>query len=121
MLGNLHHKALAASLTLILTGFSPLALAANAQPNVDMGLAATSQPTQVTLVLKLHNQPALERYIRDTVTPGSPHFRQFLSTRQFAERYGATDAEIAQVQAFIKQRWEYSRYRACSASIPRSS
>ena len=103
MLGNLHHKALAASLTLILTGFSPLALAANAQPNVDMGLAATSQPTRVTLVLKLHNQPALERYIRDTVTPGSPHFRQFLSTRQFAARYGATDAELARVQAFLKQ------------------
>ena len=102
MLGNLHHKALAASLTLILTGLTPLAQAANAQPS-DMGISTNSQPTQVTLVLKLRNQQALERYIRDTVTPGSEHFRQFLSTRQFAEQYGATDAELAQVQAFLKR------------------
>lgn len=103
MHGNLRHKVLAASLTLLLGGFTTLASAADAQPNVDMGVATASQPASITLVLKLHNQAALEQYISDTVTPGSAHFHKFLTTQQFASTYGATDAEIAQVQAFLKQ------------------
>lgn len=102
MLANIHRTTLAASLTLALASFATVAVAANVRPNVDMGVAVTSQPTNVTLILKLHNQAALEQYIQQTVTPGSPHYHQFLSTRQFADQYGATDAEIAQVQAFLR-------------------
>ncbi|WP_266168527.1 S53 family peptidase [Dyella subtropica] len=102
MLANLHRKTLAASLTLWLACLAAPAMADNARPNTDMGLATASQPANVTLVLKLHNQAELESYIQDTVTPGSAHFHQFLTTSQFASRYGATDAEIAQVQAFLQ-------------------
>jgi len=80
MLANLHRTTLAASLTLLFTGFTTAALAANPQAVTDVGVAATSQAVNVTLVLKLHNQAALAQYIQDTVTPGSPHYQQFLST-----------------------------------------
>jgi subtilase family serine protease len=103
MLATLNRTTLAASLTLLLTGFTTAALAANPQTVTDAGVAANSQPVNVTLVLKLHNQAALAQYIQDTVTPGSPHYQQFLSTSQFASQYGATDAEIAQAQAFLQK------------------
>jgi subtilase family serine protease len=98
MLAKLHRTSLAASLALMLAG---TVSAAGAKPNIDMGLSTSSQPTRVTLVLKLHNQDDLEAYIQQTVTPGSPHFQQFLSTADFAKRYGATDKEIARVQAYL--------------------
>ena len=103
MLAHLHRTTLATSLTLLLTGLSTASLAASPQTNIDMGMATVSQPAHVTLVLQLHNQAALESYIQQTVTPGSPHFQQFLSTSQFAQQYGASDAEIAKVQAFLKK------------------
>lgn len=103
MLTNLHRKALAASLTLLLAGLSTATWAANPQAVTDLGSTAGNQTTQVTLVLKLHNQAALENFIQHTVTPGDPLYHQFLSTAQFAERYGATASEIARVQAFLSQ------------------
>ena len=104
MTRHFHRTALATSLAVAFASFSGMSHAANAQPDVDMGVASGSQTTSVTLTLKLHNQPALEQYIQDTVTPGSAHFQQFLTTSQFASQYGATAAEIAQVQAFLKQK-----------------
>ena len=98
-----HRKIIAASLTLALAGLATTALAGNVQAALDMGVAASKQPTHVTLVLQLHDQAKLESYIQQTVTPGTPHFQQFLTTRQFAQQYGATDAEITRVQAFLKK------------------
>jgi subtilase family serine protease len=69
---------------------------------VDAGMVPANQTAHVTLVLKLHNQAALEDYIRQTVTPGSAHYQQFLTTQQFAQQYGATDAEIARVQSYLR-------------------
>lgn len=102
MLANIHRKTLAAAL--ILTCATGSAAAGNVQADVDMGAtAAANQPAHVTLILKLHHEAALEQYIQQTVTPGSAHFHQFLSTSQFATQYGASDAEIAQVQAFLQK------------------
>ena len=100
MLAKLHHKALAASLAILFAGAASAAQAA--QPAVDMGLAA-SQPANITLVLKLRHQDQLEDLIRQTVTPGSANYQRFLTTQQFAERFGATDAQIAGVQAYLKK------------------
>ncbi|MCW8807545.1 MAG: S53 family peptidase [Rhodanobacter sp.] len=95
-------KALAASLTLLFAGFTTVAMATGQQAATDMGLAPSAQPIHVTLMLKLHNQAALERFIQQTTTQGSANFQKFLSTDQFARTYGATDTEIAHVQAFLK-------------------
>ncbi|RUL62361.1 peptidase S53 [Dyella dinghuensis] len=103
MIAQLHRTSLSLSLGLLLTGLSAGAMAASATPAVDTGTASTNQNLQVTLVLKLHNQAALEDYIKQTVTPGSANYQKFLTTAQFAAQYGATDADIARVQSVLKQ------------------
>lgn len=103
MLAKLHQKVLAASLTLLFSTATTVSLAADVKPALDMGATNNAQKVNVTLVLKLHNQDQLEDYVQQTVTPGSAHYRQFLTTSQFASQYGATDAEIAQVQSFLQK------------------
>ncbi|TBR37097.1 MULTISPECIES: S53 family peptidase [Dyella] len=104
MLAKLHRTALAASLTLMLSTVSTFAFAANdIKPATDLGTADNAKTVNVLLVLKLRNQPDLEDYIQQTITPGSRNYHQFLTTAQFASKYGATDAQIAQVQSFLKQ------------------
>src|SRR5690242_10342217 len=102
MLAKLHQKALAASLALLFAGAAS-AGQGGAQSAVDLGLAASSQPANATLILKLRNEAQLENLIRQTVTPGNPNYHRFLTTRQFAERFGATDRQIASVQAYLKK------------------
>ncbi|GGA34342.1 S53 family peptidase [Dyella nitratireducens] len=102
MFANLHRKSLSLSLGLLLTGASAGTWAASALPAVDAGTAPANQTVHVTLILKLHNQAALEDYIRQTVTPGSAHYQQFLTPQQFAQQYGATDAEVARVQSYLQ-------------------
>lgn len=102
MFVTLHRKSLSLSLGLLLTGASAGTWAASTLPAVDAGTAPANQAVHVTLILKLHNEASLEDYIRQTVTPGSAHYQQFLTTQQFAQKYGATDAEIARVQSYLK-------------------
>lgn len=103
MFAKLHRKSLPLSLGLLLAGLSTGALAASPTPAVDAGVAPATQNVQVTLVLKLRNEAALEDYIKQTVTPGSAHYQQFLTTSQFAQQYGATDNDIAQVQTYLQK------------------
>lgn len=103
MFAQLHRKSLSLSLGLLLTGASAGAWAANAVPAVDAGVAPANQTVQVTLVLNLRNQAALENYIKQTVTPGSSNYQQFLTTSQFAAQYGATSDDISRVQSFLRQ------------------
>ncbi|GLQ49522.1 protease pro-enzyme activation domain-containing protein [Dyella flava] len=103
MFAKLRRKSLPLSLGLLLTGLSTGAMAANATPATDAGAAPANQTMQVTLVLKLRNQAALEDYIKQTVTPGSAHYQQFLTTSQFAQQYGASDSDVARVQAYLQK------------------
>ena len=103
MLAKLHRTTLAASLTLLLATASTATFAAGMKPAADLGAAKANQKVNVTLVLKLRNQEQLEQYVQQTVTPGHPNFRRFLTTAQFADKYGATDQEIKRVQDFLRQ------------------
>jgi len=103
MLTNLHRKPLAASLALLLCGFATTSFAAGGSAPTDLGASNPGQTVNVTLVLGLHNQNALEQYIYSTVTQGNPSYHRFLTTAQFADRYGATSDEISRVQSFLKQ------------------
>ncbi|QAU23764.1 peptidase S53 [Dyella sp. M7H15-1] len=103
MFSTLHRKSLPLSLGLLLTGLSTGAMAASATTAVDIGATPASQNVQVTWVLKLRNQAALEDYIRQTVTPGSAHYQQFLTTSQFAQQYGANDSDISRVQTYLQK------------------
>ncbi|MFC5435970.1 protease pro-enzyme activation domain-containing protein [Rhodanobacter umsongensis] len=102
MLKNLHRKALATSVALMLCGIATVTFAADGRP-ADLGASNPAQVMNVTLVLGVHDQAALEKYVYSTVTRGNPAFHRFLTTAQFADRYGATREEIARVQAFVKQ------------------
>lgn len=100
---KLHRKSLTCCLALLLAGAAGTTLAADVRPSIDMGVANSSQPVRVTLILKLRNEAALQDYIRQTVMPGSAHYQQFLSTSDFASKYGASNADIARVLAYLKQ------------------
>ncbi|MFC5743804.1 S53 family peptidase [Dyella tabacisoli] len=102
MFTQLHRKSLTTALALLLCGVAGTSAARDVRPALDMGTANTAQTVNVTLVLNLHHQEALENYVYRTVTPGDPAYHKFLSTAEFARQYGATDDEIAQVQAFLK-------------------
>ena len=103
MLKNLHRKSLATSVALLLCGYATVSFAADGSAPADLGASNPGQTMNVTLVLGLHNQDVLERHIYATVTRGNPAFHRFLTTAEFADRYGATAGEIARVQAFLKQ------------------
>ncbi len=84
-------------------GVATSAAATGLQADVDQGLAPTDQNVTVSLVLRLRDEAKLENYIRQTATPGSANFQKFLTTAEFAQRYGATDAQIARVQHYLNQ------------------
>ena len=103
MLKTLHRTSLATSVALLLCGFSAASFAAGGSAPADLGASNPGQTVNVTLVLGLHNQDALEKFILGTVTRGNPSFHRFLTTAEFADRYGASAGEIATVQAFLKR------------------
>ena len=100
---KLRRKALAITLAAMLAGVATSASAAGLQAVADQGLAPTDQTVTVSLVLRLRHEAELENYVRQTATPGSANFQKFLTTAQFAERYGATDAQIARIQKYLGQ------------------
>ncbi|MEO8809156.1 MAG: S53 family peptidase [Rhodanobacter sp.] len=100
---NLHRKTIAITLAAMLAGFATSAAATGLQSDTDQGVAPTDQTVTVSLVLRLRHQAELETYIQQTATPGSANFQKFLTTAEFANRFGATDAQIAQVQKFLGQ------------------
>ncbi len=98
---KLHRKSLAVALSVMLAGVATSATATGLQATVDHGLAPTDQNVTVSLVLRLRHEAELENRVRQSATPGSAHFQKFLTTAEFAERYGATDAQITQVQKYL--------------------
>ncbi len=76
-------------------------VAANA---VDVGPTAGSTPIQITLSLATtpERSAALDEFMANVTSPSSPDYRQWLTPQQFAARFGATDAQIATVTAWLK-------------------
>ena len=103
MFAPLRCKPLVISIGLLLVCTSAKAWAAQPAPATDAGMAPASKPANVTLFLKLRNEAALDNYVRQTVTPGSAHYLQFLTTRHFAQQFGATDEDIVRVQAYLQK------------------
>lgn len=98
---NIHRKSLAAALAVVLATAAGSATGAGLQAATDQGLAPTDQNVTVSLVLRMRNERDLETYVQQTATPGSAHFQKFLTTAEFANRYGATDKQIAQVEKYL--------------------
>ena len=98
---KLHRKAFSIALAAVLAGITATSAAGGLQEETDQGVAASNQQVTVSLVLRLRNEAALEAYAMQTATPGNPNFQKFISTAEFAQRYGATDAQIKQVQGYL--------------------
>ena len=100
---GIHRKVLAAALASLLAGFATASFAGDLSTATDTGATPSSQVVHVTLMLKLQHRAALEQFVQQTSTQGSPNFQKFITTSEFANQYGATDAQIAKVQAFLKK------------------
>jgi hypothetical protein len=100
------------ALVLALSGVVPsmfgqrtaLAMVPSAAPAgaIDSGALAPSQPMQVVLYLApdAAHQAALAAYLDDLQTPASASYHAWLTTAQFAQRFGATAAQQASVAAY---------------------
>ena len=67
---------------------------------VDLGaLSAQARvsPISVTLTLSLNHLAEAESLLNAVSTPGNPRYGQFLTSGEFAARFGPTDAQVAKV------------------------
>jgi len=72
----------------------------------DQGAVPDSFPAaRILLMLRRSpkQQSALDQFLRDVHTPGSPAYHHWLTTAEFAAQYGADDAGIAAVQEWLQQ------------------
>lgn len=104
MLHHFKRKLVTPSLTLLLAGAAvSSALAANPGQVTETGATSANAPITASVVLRVHNQEALENFARDVSSPGTSNFRQFLTTEQFAAKFGASDEEIRRVTRFLQR------------------
>lgn len=73
-----------------------------AQSSTVMGNLPVDQPVTVSMILRATNQAQLTHYIQQTVTPGNPNYRKFLTTQQFARAYGQSPLIIDAIVAYFK-------------------
>jgi kumamolisin len=65
------------------------------------GDADPNSQVTVDFVFKIQHQDQLAQYIKDTTTPGSANFRNYLTPNQFQQKYGASNGAINQLQKFL--------------------
>jgi kumamolisin len=56
----------------------------------------------VDIVLKVKNQDQLQQYIKDTVTPGSPNYKKFLSVQNFSQKYAPSQSEVNAIIKYLQ-------------------
>ncbi|MDQ0190359.1 peptidase S53 [Alicyclobacillus cycloheptanicus] len=73
-----------------------------AQNATVFGDTPADQPVTVSIILKTRNESQLDTYIQQTVTPGSPNYRKFLTTQQFAQAYGQSPQVIQAIVSYFQ-------------------
>jgi hypothetical protein len=68
----------------------------------NLGALHATQRIKVALPLLLPHRAAMNRYVSGEYTPGSPHYRQFLTPSQFGARFGAPAAELQHVESALR-------------------
>ena len=88
-------------------GFLPLVQQGESSSTAAAAAAATEmapgESVDIVLGLNLRNEAQLDQYLHDLHTPGSPHYKQFLTSAQFAAQYAPTDQQVASVVAHLRQ------------------
>jgi subtilase family serine protease len=64
--------------------------------------ANPAMPLDLTIVLALRNQAALEQLLADQQNPASAHYRKWLTPDAFARRFGPTDKQVDDVTDWLK-------------------
>ena len=67
-----------------------------------LGAAPADQVLNLDVVLAGQNTAGLEQAVAAVSTPGSPQYRHYLSTAQYAAEYGPDPAEVARVSATLR-------------------
>src|SRR5260370_34660930 len=76
-----------------------------AQPQFDEGPAdSLSKLDRITLLLKpsAAQQAALEQLLTEQQEPASPNFRYWLTPEQYADRFGLSPADIAEIASWLQ-------------------
>ncbi|HEX5922952.1 MAG TPA: S53 family peptidase [Baekduia sp.] len=73
-----------------------------AQPSRDRGDAASSKPVTITVYLPLRNAAAADALAQQVSDPDSASYGQFLTPDAIAQRFGASDADVAAVSSFLR-------------------
>jgi subtilase family serine protease len=73
-----------------------------AQPSRDRGDVASSNPVTVSVYLPLHGADAANALAQQVSDPASATYGQYLSPDAFSARFGATDADVAAVEGFLR-------------------
>src|ERR1041385_1621811 len=81
-----------------LSGHVPPA-ARNLKP---LGRLPSVQQLDLAIGMPLRNREGLTNLLHDLYDPTSPSYRHFLTSKQFAERFGPTDTEYQALIAFAK-------------------
>ncbi|HEX3842390.1 MAG TPA: S53 family peptidase [Acidimicrobiales bacterium] len=66
-----------------------------------LGPTDPNAQVSVDVSLKPRDQAALDTFVRDVSTPGSPEFRHYLSPGAFGPRFGPTDATLTAVRSWL--------------------
>jgi subtilase family serine protease len=66
-----------------------------------IGLLSSAAKLQLTIALTPRNASQMTAMANAVSTPGSPLFRHYLSVAQFAQRFGASDGQIAAVESAL--------------------
>ncbi len=67
------------------------------------GNTPANTPVTVSIILNTRNSSQLTQFIQNTVTPGSPDYRHFLSTSEFAQQYGQSPQVIQGIVNYFNQ------------------
>lgn len=78
-----------------------------AAPKIPHGAVRTADPAggkalELSVVLEPRDPAALKRFVAEVSTPGSPRYRQYLGTGEFAKVFGAEPATVERVRAELE-------------------
>jgi kumamolisin len=66
------------------------------------GAVSANQKLGLEVSLSPRNKAALDAFVRAVSDPKSASYKHYLTVSQYAAEYGATDAQVAQVTAYLK-------------------
>lgn len=69
---------------------------------VPLGPLASSRELNLAIGLRGRNEAELDRFLHELYTPGSPHYRRFLSAAEFSERFGPSPAQRERARAYVR-------------------